>query len=207
MGLFAEFDVIADFGYLDQTEEYGIIPDYSEGCDVFVEMFLKYSRQLVPVRTGYLRSTLDAGSSDTSCYAETDCDYAEYVEYGTSYMGAQPYFEPAFEMALAEAEPLWNQAQENALLEEQMLIAEEQMMREQQMQQASSRGGGPQQFGGLNFSSPGAFIGSVLGMLLVAIVITTVQVIMGKDFSSGSGGRGRGGGGGGGVFMPEVIIT
>lgn len=206
MGLYAEFDVIADFGYLDETEEYGIIPDYSEGCEVFVEMFMKYSRQMVPVRTGYLRSTLDAGSSDTSCYAETDCDYAEYVEYGTSYMGAQPYFEPAFEMALLEAEPLWNQAEQDALSEEQMLIAEEEMM-QQAMQQSASRGGGPQQgFGQLNFSSVGSFIGSLLGMLVAAIIITTVQVIAGKDFSSKGGSKGSGGGGGG-VFMPEVIIT
>jgi hypothetical protein len=118
MGLFVEFDVIEDFGYLDMTEEYCIIPDYSQGCDVFVRSFIKYSRQMVPVRTGYLRSTLTADCSDTSCSAETDCDYAEYVEYGTSYMGAQPYFEPALEMALMEAEPFWNQAESDALMEE-----------------------------------------------------------------------------------------
>ena len=208
MGLFAEFDVISDFGYLDMTEEYCIIPDYSEGCQVFVDSFIKYSRQMVPVLTGYLRSTLTANCSDTSCSAETDCDYAQYVEYGTSYMGAQPYFEPALEMALLEAEPFWNQAEQDALMEEQMLAAEEEMMQQAMMQSAGRGGGdrlGPQGAGQLNFSSFGAFIGSLLGMLLTAIIVTTVQVIMGKDFSSKSG-RGSGGGNGG-IFIPEVIIT
>jgi hypothetical protein len=47
-------------------------------------------------------------------------------------MGEQPYFTPALELALMEAEPAWKQAEEQALMEEQMLIEEEQM--EQQAQ-------------------------------------------------------------------------
>jgi hypothetical protein len=43
MGLLCEFDVVADFGFLDETEEYGIVPDYSEGCEIFIEAFLRYS--------------------------------------------------------------------------------------------------------------------------------------------------------------------
>lgn len=76
MGLLAEFDVINDFGYLDETEEYGIVPDYSEGCKVFVETFLETARKLVPVDTGYLKYTLEADCDDTSCRAKTDCEYA-----------------------------------------------------------------------------------------------------------------------------------
>ena len=217
MGLFVEFDVIEDFGFLDQTEEYGIVPDYSEGCEVFAEAFLKYSHQLVPVDTGYLRSTLNAGGGDTSCYAETDCDYAQYVEYGTAYMGDQPYFTPALEMALIEAEPLWAEAEEQALMEEQMLIEEEEMEQQAQalvsqqpqqnamMQQMASQGVGPQVFGGLNFSSPAALIGSILGMFVSVLIITTVQVMMGKDFSRVSS-KARAGSGGS-IFVPDIIIT
>lgn len=218
MGLLCEFDVIADFGFLDETEEYGIVPDYSEGCEIFIEAFLRYSHQLVPVDTGYLRSTLNAGGGDTSCYAETDCDYAQYVEYGTAYMGEQPYFTPALELALMEAEPAWKQAEEQALMEEQMLIEEEQMEQQAQalaaqqsqqnamMQQMASQGKGPQAFGGLNFSSPAALIGSMLGMFISAVIITTVQAMMGKDFSSVSS-KARAGSSEGSVFVPEVLIT
>lgn len=215
MGLLCEFDVVADFGFLDETEEYGIVPDYSEGCEIFVEAFLKYSHQLVPVDTGYLRSTLDAGSSDTSCYAETDCEYAQYVEYGTAYMADQPYFTPALELALMEAEPAWKEAEEQALMEEQILIETEQIEQQvealvqQQLQQngwmqqmASQRGMGPQAFGGINFSSPAAFIGSVIGALILAVIITMVQAMMGKDFRDVSS-RAKAGS----VYVPEVIIT
>lgn len=218
MGLYCEFDVVADFGFLSETEEYGIVPDYSEGCDIFIDAFLRYSHQLVPVDTGYLRSTLDAGGGDTSCYAETNCEYAQYVEYGTAYMSEQPYFTPALEMALAEAEPAWRQAEEQALMEEQILIEEEEMERQAQalaaqqsqqngmMQMMASQGRGPQGFGGLNFSSPAALIGSLLGMFIAAVIITTVQAMMGKDFSSVTS-KARSGASGGGVFVPEVIIT
>lgn len=207
MGLYVEFDVIDDFGFLDRTEEYGIIPDYSEGCAAFVDAFLQYSTSLVPVRTGYLQSTLEADCTETSCYAETDCDYAQYVEYGTSYMGAQPYFEPALEYALNEAEPLWIRAEEDALLEEEMLAAAEEEERQMQQQNMVDRMSGGQTHGGLNYSSFTNFIASVVATLIVALITTFVQAAMGKDFSSG-GSRSRGGGGrGGAVFVPEVIIT
>lgn len=218
MGLLCEFDVVADFGFLDETEEYGIVPDYSEGCEIFIDAFLRYSHQLVPVDTGYLRSTLDAGGGDTSCYAETDCDYAQYVEYGTVYMGEQPYFTPALEMALMEAEPAWRNAEEQALMEEQMLIETEEMERQAQalaaqqsqqngmMQMMASQEKGPQAFGGLNFSSPAALIGSILGMFIAAVIITTVQAMVGRDFSSVSS-RAKAGSSGGSVFVPEVLIT
>lgn len=220
MGLLCEFDVITDFGFLAETEEYGIVPDYSQGCEIFVEAFLKYSQQLVPVDTGYLRSTLDAGNNDTSCYAETNCEYAQYVEYGTAYMADQPYFTPALEMALLEAEPAWREAEEQALMEEEILIAEEEMMeqaealaREQSRENgamqamANSKGMGPQNFGGLNFSSPASLIGSILGMFIAAVIITTVQAMMGKDFSNITSRARASGGGAGGVYVPEVLIT
>jgi hypothetical protein len=47
-------------------------------------------------------------------------------------MGEQPYFTPALEMALFEAEPAWRNAEEQALMEEQILIEEEEMERQAQ---------------------------------------------------------------------------
>ena len=223
MGLFVEFDVVMDFGYMDQTEEYGIIPDYSEGCEVFVETFLNIARQYVPVDTGYLKSTLTADCDDTYCCAETDCEYAQYPEFGTWCSPEQPYFRPALEQAIMTAEPFWNRAEEQANLEEEMLIEEEQAMQQAQalaQQQGNaygitqaqkmdawSRGVGPQAFGGINFSSVGAFIGSVIGAFISAFIITTVQVMLGKDFGSSAKSSSRGGGGMGSVFIPEITIT
>jgi hypothetical protein len=43
-------------------------------------------------------------------------------------------------------------------------------------------------------------------MFISAVIITTVQAMMGKDFSSVSS-RAKAGGGGGSVFVPEVLIT
>ena len=57
------------------------------------------SRGLVPVRTGYLQSTIyhkvDAG--DLSMELGATADYALWVEIGTRRMAAQPYIRPAFD--------------------------------------------------------------------------------------------------------------
>ena len=217
MGLLVEFDVINDFGFLDETEEYGIIPDYSEGCEVFVEVFLEIARKLVPVDTGYLKHTLEAECDDTSCRAETDCEYAQYPEFGTWCQSAQPYFTPAVEAGLLAAEPFWIEAEEQALMEEEFLIAEEELEERANSyakQQGKSRGTrdrgrGPERFGGINFSSPAALIGSIIGAFILAAIVTTVQAMFGKDFTyierdirnkalDGSQGI---------IYMPEVIIT
>lgn len=207
MGLYCEFDVINDFGYLDETEEYSIMPDYSDGNEIFISVFLRTARELVPVDTGYLRSTIQADSDgDSFCYCKTDCEYAQYVEYGTYKMDAQPYFEPAIETALAAAKPYWDAAERDALEEEEMLAMEEEE-EEEEMMGSSGRG-----IGGVNTSSFGAFVGSIVASLIVAFVVVTIQVLLGADFSSSwnsSGGRGLGGGGGGDavVFMPPIEIT
>lgn len=204
MGLLCEFDVCGDFGFLEQTNEFGIVPDYSEGCQVFCETFLRVSRRLVPVDTGYLRSTLDAGGGDTYCYAETDCEYAQYVEYGTWKQSAQPYFEPAIEAALQEAEPLWIQAEEDALMEEQMLLEEaaEEEAAEMAMMGASLD----------SSSSIGSMAGAFLGSLISALIITFVREIFavdtGPSYNIDDGGSRRGfSGGRGSVFMPDIDIT
>ena len=107
MGLRCSFDVINDFGYPEyvEDEEYGIsIPvDYSEGCAIFADTFLSLATNYVPVDTGYLQSTISADSGESDCECWTDCEYAQYVEYGTVYQSAQSYFEPAILGALDAA--------------------------------------------------------------------------------------------------------
>ena len=196
MGLYASFDVIDDFGYLDFTQEYGISPDYSEGCAVFVETFLRVARSYVPVDTGYLRSTLNASTNGTFCECETKCEYAEYVEYGTWCCPDQPYFEPALSAAISEASWLWSQAEEDALLEEEMLLAEEE---EEKEEKEEEQGG-----------SISGFVGSILAFFVMAIVLVAIQnffELISPDSSSSREGRGGGGEGGGAPYLPDVIIT
>jgi len=108
MGLYAAFDV-SEFNYpFDVSGEdaqgkvHFVEVDYGEACEAFVETFLEVALDLVPVRTGYLYSTIDANTDGYSfCWAEATADYAEYVEYGTWKMDAQPYFQPALEEAMA----------------------------------------------------------------------------------------------------------
>lgn len=81
--------------------------DFS-GCgdaiaQAFASTFMETVNGLCPVRTGYLLSSIscDPGSAEVECYA--NAEYAQYVEYGTYKMSAQPYFEPAIEAALDAA--------------------------------------------------------------------------------------------------------
>ena len=111
MGLYAEVDFITDWGFPEQLTggdetigEASVPVNYSGACSAFVETFLEVAKELVPVDTGYLRSTIDAGTDGFSfCYAEATAEYAQYVEYGTWCMDAQPYFEIALEEACQAA--------------------------------------------------------------------------------------------------------
>lgn len=123
MGLYVEFSVY-DLGFIESTPNLGISPPYSEGCNVFVDTFLTVANELVPVDTGFLRSTLEADTDGFSCSAGTDCEYAEFVEYGTWCCGAQPYFEPAIEAAIDAAMPYWQFAEECAMDAENQAMAE-----------------------------------------------------------------------------------
>lgn len=118
MGLRCEIDV-EDWGFLTETPMLGYPVDYSEGLQIFCDTFMDEATAYCPVDTGYLRSTLTAendGFTWAECY--TDCEYAEYQEYGTWCMRAQPYFTPAIQMALDAALPVWIEAWNEAMEEE-----------------------------------------------------------------------------------------
>lgn len=220
MGLLCEFDVCEDFGFIEQTEEFGIIPDYSAGCTIFRETFLSVSRSTVPVDTGYLRSTLSAYYNDTYCSAETQCEYAQYVEYGTWRQMAQPYFEPALEAALDAAAPAWTRAQTEALAEEQRLQqiqAEQEAAAQAQMEQQESEANESsgdwvqvEKGDGENYKGTyakvdgiGSSLGAVTGSFISALVGTLMKEIFAIDEQKYSNGKS----GEGGVYLPEVIIT
>lgn len=217
MGLYASFDVCADMGFMEYTPEYGIIPDYSYGCEIFCQTFEEVSKSLCPVDTGYLRSTLSASYNDTFCECETNCEYAQYQEYGTWCMPAQPYFEEALQQAIGSAYGAWVEAQEEAMMEEMELIE-----MEQEAEAKNGRGGGrgntagallfsaqvglPMQLGligGLSFSP--SWGGLLLGLALGSVFTLASEVIKtafdfndnGKDGTNFSHG----------LFIPDVIIT
>lgn len=111
MAIRASFSVIEDFNYpscyfAGKGVHYF---DYSEGCAVFVDTFLAVATDLVPVDTGALRDSIIADTDGEYIECEAGMDYAQYVEYGTYKMAAQPYFEPALEAALEAAKPYWDE--------------------------------------------------------------------------------------------------
>lgn len=197
MGLLSEFTP-GDFGFEEEIfmevgdEEIVEFVDYSFACDAFVQTFLQVSRSLVPVRTGYLRSTLDAYTDGYTCTAITECDYAEYVEFGTAYMAAQPYFTPALEVAveafLIEAERAYNEALE-------MAEAAAQTIMDGIMEAAESTG--------LDFF--GGLAASMIGLaLLFPIILIGYEVI---DALTGySSERGLSTSGGFGGYFPNIEI-
>ena len=131
MGLYASYSFTEDGGMPDEIsggdEIIGmasVLVDYSPACQIFVDTFLREARQLVPVDTGYLRSTIDAGAVGNGCWFEATADYAQYVEYGTSNMEAQPYFEPALQAAFGEAMVVAQEALGQAQQELEMILTD-----------------------------------------------------------------------------------
>ena len=176
MGLRASFSM-DDLGYAPYTSELGIFIDYSDGCEVFASTFERVAKDLVPVDTGYLRSTLRGESFGDGCVCETKCDYAQYVEYGTIRMAAQPYFEPALLAAYNAAEPYWDSAVEEALMEEEELLEEEEEANKSTGARVSARG----------MRGMGGGFGGFLGMIVAAIIVGFIQGLM-NVFSDITGG-------------------
>ena len=72
------------------------------------------AQELVPVRTGYLQSTIYAVIKDWIAEVGAEAEYAAFVEFGTRYMMAQPYLYPALEQYLPELETVISAAIEEA---------------------------------------------------------------------------------------------
>lgn len=207
MGLYAEIDIVGDWGFPSDVtgggDEIGYesVPvDYSEACRVFVSTFMEVATELVPVDTGYLRSTINADTDGFStCYAEATADYAQYVEYGTWCMRAQPYFEIALEEACAaagiEAQNAVNLAQEEleAILSSMMKAS------------VSAFDGefSPEGMGSMSF---GSWLGSMATFALMFVMFFPVLVNL-YGIIDTIGNSLTGGGSYADSLIPEVIIT
>ena len=121
MGLLFNMSV-QDLGYIQATQDIVLHPSYAEGCRVFCDTFLAEAQARCPVRTGYLRSTISASSTASSRTCMAGADYAQYVEYGTSRQSAQPYFEPALQIALETAREYWDRAESEVIAQQRQLV-------------------------------------------------------------------------------------
>jgi HK97 gp10 family phage protein len=71
----------------------------------------------VPIRTGYLRSTIYAKIQEWVAEIGADASYALFVELGTKYMQAHPYLYPAIQEYLPQLENVITAAIEQAKTE------------------------------------------------------------------------------------------
>jgi len=75
------------------------------------------ARQLVPVRTGHLRSTIYTKIRDWVAEIGAEAAYALFVELGTRYMRARPYLYPAIQQHLPRLETIILEAIDQAKAE------------------------------------------------------------------------------------------
>ena len=172
------FPMTADVG------DISIPVDYGEAAEVFKAMFLDVARELVPVRTGYLKSTIAAEIGEASIgevTATASAEYAQYVEFGTYRQMAQPYFIPAIEAALEE----WGLAAQKAY-EEALEEAQAAYEAEQAQQQSQEAGGAP-----VGAPVGGGLLGglALLGLLLIFVIFIEGIKSMFNDTDSRQGGQ------------------
>ena len=181
MGLRANINAMDQgFPMTANVGDISIPVDYSEAAEIFKTVFLDVARELVPVRTGYLKSTIAAKIGEASIgevTAEASAEYAQYVEFGTYRQMAQPYFIPAIEAALEEWGLAAQKAYEEALEEAQAAYEAE------QAQQQSQEAGGAPVGGGLL----GGLV--LLGLLLIFTIFIEGIKSMFNDTDSHRGGR------------------
>lgn len=75
------------------------------------------AERIVPVRTGYLKSTIYARIQNWVAEIGADAAYSCFVEFGTRYMRANPYIFPAVQAYLPQLEDIICQAIDAARVE------------------------------------------------------------------------------------------
>jgi len=75
------------------------------------------AKQLAPVRTGHLRSSIYAKIEEWVAEIGAEATYALFVEFGTRYMQARPYLYPAIQEHLPRLEQIICEAIDQAKME------------------------------------------------------------------------------------------
>ncbi|MEM2971303.1 MAG: HK97 gp10 family phage protein [Candidatus Bathyarchaeia archaeon] len=76
-----------------------------------------YAKQLVPVRTGHLRSSIYAKIEEWIAEIGAEATYALFVELDTRYMQARPFLYPAIQEYLPQLEAIIREAIDQAKAE------------------------------------------------------------------------------------------
>lgn len=180
-----------DVPWNDQDVEVTVQVDYSDAFAAFADAFYSYATDLVPVDTGYLQSTISASSDDWSITAEASAHYAQYVEFGTWKMAAQPYFIPALEYAWGETSDAFQQAVLDAMDEAEARLDA----------MGASQGGAEGGFG-MGF---GGFLGALLGAVFIGMMHILGDMLSGGTQITYGGGSSGGGAGGNFDSFVEII--
>ena len=162
MGLRCSIDPVIDLNYPSATPSLGLYIEYGDGCDAFLDTFFDIAYDLCPVDTGELISSIDGFTDGESVEVYADADYAQYVEYGTSKMEAQPYFRPALAAAFEVAKRDWQEAVDEAMEEEAQILAE---LKEKEEEEEDGGGGMMGLLGGALGLSGSSFWGQMTGIM------------------------------------------
>ena len=121
MGLRAYID-LHDWGFPDETPILMLPIEYPGIGELFGTMAQEIAAGQCPVDTGYLQSSIHGSGGDTDGEVEASAEYAQYVEYGTWKMAAQPYFTSAVEQSAVMAFSVAMQIYQAEMEEEQLLL-------------------------------------------------------------------------------------
>lgn len=136
--------------------------DYSDAIREAVDEFMDAATSDVPVDTGTLQASISCEEEYMGFTAYADTDYAEYVEYGTYKMEAQPYFEDNLESVAEELHAncvqIWQDAEQQDKEQYQAQI-------EARMQEAQRAGAG------------GSLIEMVLSSILIGMLNGLLSII------------------------------
>lgn len=153
--------------------------DYSSALAAAKEAFMEVAEALVPVDTGFLKSSIHAEIAGLTLEMFAGAEYAGYVEYGTWKMAAQPFFEPAVAAAGAALQTAAQYCLYQAYEEISTIVAGFNMsggsidaLQDQVWGFA----------GGDAVSSGMSMLGALLGGLIAGIITTVIQAVTGHDF-------------------------
>lgn len=136
--------------------------DYSDAVREAVDEFMDAATSDVPVDTGTLQASISCETEYMGFTAYADTNYAEYVEYGTYKMEAQPYFEDNLESVAEELHAncvqIWQDAEQQDKEQYQAQI-------EARMQEAQKAGAG------------GSLIEMVLSSILIGMLNGLLSII------------------------------
>ena len=95
----------------------------SDFLETMGQIVVEEMQSLVPVDTGALQESIDYSVSGDDLTFEATEPYAGFVEYGTSKMQAQPYFNPAIDRNLGSS-GITDQFGQDALSQWERLISQ-----------------------------------------------------------------------------------